>query len=176
MYQNILLAYDGSTESQQALLNCKDLSQWEHAKVHLLSVMPNDMVAMGHESALVYEKDSKFEENHRLIILAEGVKQLKAMGVEATGELLKGDAVDQIVDCAKSIGADLIMLGHRHQANWLARWWSGSVPKALIEHSPCNLLVVIIKSFDTNQVCTSCSPWTCSCGLHMSKSVSTFEN
>ena len=34
MYQNIVLAYDGSLESQQALLNCKDLSQWEHAKVH----------------------------------------------------------------------------------------------------------------------------------------------
>ena len=32
MYQNIILAYDGSLESQQALLNCKDLSQWEHAK------------------------------------------------------------------------------------------------------------------------------------------------
>jgi hypothetical protein len=38
MYQNIILAYDGSLESQQALLNCKDLSQLEHAKVHLLSV------------------------------------------------------------------------------------------------------------------------------------------
>jgi hypothetical protein len=46
MYQNILLAYDGSTESQQALLNCKDLSQWEHAKVHLLSVMSHDLVGI----------------------------------------------------------------------------------------------------------------------------------
>ena len=33
MYQKIILAYDGSLESQQALLNCKDLSQWEHAAV-----------------------------------------------------------------------------------------------------------------------------------------------
>lgn len=71
MYQRILLAYDGSTESQQALLNCKDLSQWKHAKVHLLSVMPHDLVAMGHESALVYEEDSKFDEKRRLIILAD---------------------------------------------------------------------------------------------------------
>lgn len=145
MYQKILLAYDGSTESQQALLNCKDLSQWEHAKVHLLSVIPHDAVAMGHESVYVSEIDSTFEENRRLIILNEGVKQLKATGVEATGELLKGDAVDQIVECAQRIGADLIMLGHRHRANWLARWWIGSVPKALIEHSPCSVLVVIIK-------------------------------
>jgi hypothetical protein len=54
--QNIFLVYEGSIESQQALLNCKDLSQWEHAKVHLLSVMPHDLVAMGHESAFVIEK------------------------------------------------------------------------------------------------------------------------
>ena len=40
MYQKIILAYDGSLESQQALVNCKDLSQWQHAKVHLLSVVP----------------------------------------------------------------------------------------------------------------------------------------
>lgn len=145
MYQKIILAYDGSIESQQALLNCKDLSQWEHAKVHLLSVMPYDTTAMGYESTVFIEKDSKFEENRRLEILNEGVKQLKATGVDASGELLKGDAVDQIVESAQSIGADLIMLGHRHRENWLARWWGGSVPKALIEHSPCSVLVVIIK-------------------------------
>ena len=38
MDQKVILAYDGSLESQQALLNCKELSQWKHAKVHLLSV------------------------------------------------------------------------------------------------------------------------------------------
>ena len=145
MYQKIILAYDGSIESQQALLNCKDLSQWEHAKVHLLSVMPYDTTALAFESTVLSEKDSKFEENRRLEILNEGVKQLKATGVDASGQLLKGDAVDLIVECAQSIGADLIMLGHRHRENWLARWWGGSVPKALIEHSPCSVLVVIIK-------------------------------
>jgi hypothetical protein len=37
------------------------------------------------------------------------------------------------------------MLGHQHRDNWLERWWAGSIPKALIEHSPCSVLVVIIK-------------------------------
>ena len=32
MYRIIILAYDGSLESQQALVNCKDLSQWQHAR------------------------------------------------------------------------------------------------------------------------------------------------
>lgn len=145
MYQNIILAYDGSIESQKALLNCKDLSQWLHAKVHLLSVIPYDTTAMGYESTVFSEQDSKLEEDRRLEILYEGINQLKATNIDASGELLKGDAVDKIVECAQSIGADLIMLGHRHRENWLTRWWGGTVPKSLIEHSPCSVLVVIIK-------------------------------
>ena len=137
MYQNIILAYDGSLESQQALLNCKDLSQWEHAKVHLLSVVPYESISMGHETSFPTEPDNKIEEERRL--------KLKTAGIEAAGELLKGDAVDKIVEYSHTIGADLIMLGHRHRDNWLERWWVGSVPKALIEHSRCSVLVVIIK-------------------------------
>ncbi|MEI6620011.1 MAG: universal stress protein [Betaproteobacteria bacterium] len=145
MYQNIILAYDGSLESQQALLNCKDLSQWEHARVHLLSVVRYEIISMGYEATYHSEPDNKMEEERRLKILNEGVAQLNTAGIEAAGKLLKGDAVDKIVEYAHSIGADLIMLGHKHRDNWLERWWAGSIPKALIEHSPCSVLVVIIK-------------------------------
>ena len=31
----------------------------------------------------------------------------------------------------------------RQLDGWAKRWWSGSVSKSLIEHSPCNVLVVI---------------------------------
>ena len=145
MYQKIILAYDGSHESQQALLNCKDLSQWDHAKVHLLSVVPYETISMGHETSYYSEPEKKFDEEKRLKILSEGVEKLQSEGIEAHGKLLKGDAVDKIVEYAHNIGADLIMLGHQHRNNWLERWWAGSVPKALIEHSPCSVLVVIIK-------------------------------
>ena len=146
MYQNIILAYDGSLESQQALLNCKDLSQWEHAKVHLLSVVPYETISMGrHETSYYSEPENKIEKERRIKILNEGVEQLNTFGIEASGKLLKGDAVDKIVEYAHTIGADLIMLGHQHRDNWLERWWRSSTPKALIEHSPCSVLVVIIK-------------------------------
>jgi nucleotide-binding universal stress UspA family protein len=145
MYQKIILAYDGSLESQQALVNCKDLLQWQHAKVHLLSVVPFDTIPVGHESSYYTEQNNQIEELRRRKTLKEGVEQLNGAGIEAIGELLKGDAVDQIVKYAASIEADLIMLGHKHNDNWLERWWRGSIPKALIEHSPCSVLVVIIK-------------------------------
>jgi len=145
MYQKIILAYDGSLESQQALLNCKEISQWEHAKVHLLSVVPYDPIPMGHESSYYTEQQNQVEEQRYLKTLKEGVEHLNKAGLEAVGELLKGDAVDQIVQYAININAELIILGHKHHDNWLARWWRGSRPKSLIEHSPCSVLVVIIK-------------------------------
>ena len=144
MEQKVILAYDGSLESQQALLNCKELSQWKHAKVHLLSVRLYETISMGHEGSYYSELENKIEDDQRLKILNDGVEQLNTTGISATGKMLKGDAVDLIAEYAHTIGADLIMLGHQHRNNWLERWWAGSFPKALIEHSPCSVLVVII--------------------------------
>ena len=145
MHQKIILAYDGSLESQQALLNCKELSQWQDAKVHLLSVGLYEKISIGHEGSYFSELENKIEDDQRLKILNDGVEQLNTTGISATGKLLKGDAVDMIAEYAHTIGADLIMLGHQHRNNWLERWWAGSFPKALIEHSPCSVLVFIIK-------------------------------
>ena len=144
MYQNIVLASDGSHESQQALLNCKDLSQWNHAKVYLVSVVPYEKISMDHETSYYSKEQNKAKEGNCLKILNEGLDQLKKAGIDAHSQLLNGDAVDKIAEYANSIGADLIMLGHKHRENWLERWWSGSIPKALIEHSPCSVLVVIV--------------------------------
>ena len=145
MYQKVILAYDGSLESQQALLNCKVLLQWEQAKVYLLSVCHFETISMSYEGSYYSELENKLEEERRMKTLNEGVEQLNTAGIEAAGKLLKGDAVDKIVEYAHTIGADLIMLGHQHRDTWLERWWAGSIPKALIEYSPCSVLVVIIK-------------------------------
>lgn len=145
MYKKIILAYDGSEASQQALLNCKDLSQWMGAQVHLLAVVPYDLVAMGPESAYLNEGQAKLEEDRYQHILEEGIAQLKANNVVAVGHLCKGDPVDQMVQYAQRNAADLIVLGHKHRDHWLERWWRGSISKALIEHSPCSVLVVILR-------------------------------
>ncbi len=145
MYKTIVIAYDGSQASQEALLNCKDLSQWQQAHVHLLAVVPYDLVSMGPETSYYSEEHNKIEHDRFVKILNDGVSQLTQTGVSATGELRKGDPVDQIVQYASEISADLIILGHKHRDSWIERWWRGSISKALIEHSPCNVLVVILK-------------------------------
>jgi len=145
MYKNIVLAYDGSLASQEALINCKDLSQWQQANVHLLAVVPYDLVSMGPETSYYNEEHNKIERDRFVQVLNDGASQLTQTGVKAVGELRKGDAVDQIVHYAQEISADLIILGHKHRDSWIDRWWRGSISKALIEHSPCSVLVVILK-------------------------------
>lgn len=145
MYQNIVLAYDGSLASQEALLNCKELSQWHQSKVHLLAVVPYDLVAIGPESAYYNEEHNKVEHDRYVKVLNDGISQLSKTGINAQGELRRGDPVDQIVQYATEISAELIILGHKHRDSWIERWWRGSISKALIEESPCSVLVVILK-------------------------------
>jgi nucleotide-binding universal stress UspA family protein len=145
MYKRILVAYDGSEAGQKALLDCKELAQWSNAELHLVAVMPPASALIGGEG---YVYDPRIEEEERreyADILQEGLKRLSDSGRTAQGEVAVGDAVDEISRQAAKIGADLIVVGHKHLTSWAARWWRGSVSKALIEHSPCSVLVVITR-------------------------------
>jgi nucleotide-binding universal stress UspA family protein len=143
MYKRILLAYDGSESGQKALLGCQDLAQWAQSELALVAVMPLHMDLMGMGSG-VYDANLMEQEKQALQdVLNEGVRRLTAAGHTATGEVLVGETVDEITKQARKISADLIVVGHRHLDSWAARWWRGSVSKALIEHAPCSVLVVI---------------------------------
>src|SRR5688572_6261802 len=143
MYKRILLAYDGSEAGQKALLDGQSLAQWANAELFLVAVMPPASALIGGEG---YVYDPRIEEEERREydnILQEGLRRLSGSGRSATGEVVVGDAVDEISRYAVRIGADLIVVGHKHLGSWAARWWRGSVSKALIEHAPCSVLVVI---------------------------------
>ncbi|KQT13150.1 universal stress protein [Ramlibacter sp. Leaf400] len=143
MYKRILLAYDGSDAGQKALLDCQTMAQWGGAQLYLIAVMPSAMSFVGLEGG-VY--DVELEERERAkyqSVLQEGLRRLEQAGYASTGEVVTGEAVDEITKCARKVGADLIVVGHKHLDSWAARWWRGSISGALIEHAPCNVLVVI---------------------------------
>ena len=145
MYKKILLAYDGSESGQKALTESREMADWGQAEVHLVAVMPPPAAFIGGEGG-VYDVGLEEEERREFqAILDDGVQRLSDAGRRATGELLVGEAVVEIAGYAKRIGADLIVVGHRHLEGWAQRWWRGSTAKALIEQSPCNVLVVITK-------------------------------
>jgi nucleotide-binding universal stress UspA family protein len=147
MYKKILLAYDGSEAGQKALLDCKDIAQLGQAEQYLVAVRPSPAVFIGGEGAIYDPTPEVEEEKQYKEILEDGLQRLSESGRPAQGEVVMGDAVDQITAYAKRIGADLIVVGHKHLEGLAARWWhGGSVSKSLIEHSHCAVLVVILRS------------------------------
>ena len=143
MYKRVLLAYDGTESGQNALLNCREIAEWSHSELFLVAIMPPP-VNVGVDGVF-YDGGSGAESESRKYqeILAEGLKQLSEAGHAAQGEVLVGDSVEQISKYAKKMGADLIVVGHRHLDSWAERWWRGSSTRALIEYAPCSVLVVI---------------------------------
>lgn len=143
MYKRILLAYDGSAAGQQALLDCHEIAQWSHADLTLIAVMPLPLTTFGPEGGVYDESLQESEKPRYQAILDAGVRRLADAGLSVRGEVVIGDAVIEISSCARRIEANLIVVGHKHLDGWAARWWRGSVSKALIEHAPCSVLVVI---------------------------------
>lgn len=143
MYQRILLAYDGSESGQKALLGCQEIAEWSHAEMYLIAVMPSPAVYIAVDGGF-YDSGRDEEDKQRFrAVLEDGLRRLQEAGHTVKGEMLVGDAVQEITDCAKKIDADLIVVGHKHLKGWAARWWRGSTSASLIESAHCNVLVVI---------------------------------
>ena len=143
MYQRILLAYDGSESGQKALLGGVDIVQWTKAQLSLVAVMPNPAAFIAVDGGVYDAGRDEIERRKYNAILEDGLERLRLSGHTAEGVLLIGDSIHEITSYAKKIGADLIVVGHKHLDSLAARWWRGSTSASLIEHAHCNVLVVI---------------------------------
>jgi nucleotide-binding universal stress UspA family protein len=139
MFQNILLAYDGSPDGREALAQTKNLAVMSGATVRVLAII--DLTA----NLLVVEGMSYFPDNQRFVtqsVIDAGVRRLQGAGCPATNDVRYGNPAEQIVLSAKEMKADLIVVGHRDQGA-LARWLNGSVGASLLHHPPCSVLVAV---------------------------------
>lgn len=143
MYKTILLAYDGTATGQRALLESKELAQWSHAEVWLVAVMPSPANLAGYDGSIYIPEIAERDKQRFQTILDDGLARMVEGGYQAQGQLLTGETVQEISEYARKVGADLIVVGHKHLDSWAARWWRGSVSGALIEYAPCSVLCVI---------------------------------
>ncbi|MEN9313976.1 MAG: hypothetical protein RIS35_369 [Pseudomonadota bacterium] len=146
MYKRILLAYDGSAAGQKALLDCSAIAQWSKAELFLVAVMPGPVTPIATEGWVYTPETDPAQRDEYQAILDSGLQRLREAGLNAKGEVVSGSPVDEIVRHAEKIGADLIIVGHRHLDSWAERWWRGSMSKVLIEQSPCSVLVAITRA------------------------------
>jgi nucleotide-binding universal stress UspA family protein len=138
-FSKILLCYDSSREGRRALIQGAELAQQMGAETHLLAI------ASGFASSMVdapSEVVVRNDEKNIKDVLREGVERLRARGLAATGHLVFGKPMDQIPAVARSLGVDLIVVGHR-PCGPIARWWSGPSSAQLLDRVDCSILVSI---------------------------------
>lgn len=138
MYEKVLLAYDGSVEGRLALREGAKLARLCDAEVFLLAVInlsTGIVMAEGAVPGAVEHQQDAYKK-----VLAEGVRRLEALGFSPTARLEFGDPANRIAAVTREIGANLVVVGHRHQTR-LERWWHGSVGANLLAELDCSLLI-----------------------------------
>lgn len=144
--KKILVAYDGSAQSKEALSWAIDLSHLSGAPVIAVKVV--EPVEMNRAYAL-YEAGygatlgERFAEMHKIDVeqMAEALEVGRKQGIEIKTEMLRGNISGGIIDYATQNGVDLIVAGTKgHGA--LEELLMGSVARNLVSLSHIPVLVV----------------------------------
>jgi len=147
MYARILVAIDGSEPGENALETAlKNAPLW-NAEVHAVNV-----VSPGYFNSAILnpnygvvdpaaERIIKMLEEESEKIMQGVQKTADEAGIKITTYIKIGDARDEILDLAKEIGADLIILGSTGKGR-ARRLLLGSVSSAVVANSPISTLVV----------------------------------
>src|SRR5918999_3140774 len=141
-YRKILLAYNGSQEGKRAFLECAALAGFLQAQTYLLAgggMPPSLFLTEGFVPEELLEEEKKRTQT----VLDEGIRTLRDRGFNATGHLAVGEPVEEICRLAKSLGTQLIVVGHNQNTSFAARWWKGSVGASLLDYSPCSILIAM---------------------------------
>jgi universal stress protein A len=144
-YQHVMAAVDLSDEAGQVLREARQVAEDHGAKLSLISVVkPLTQVYGGLDMAAYTQASVNFEREAQ----AQAVEQLKKtgadMGVAAEDvHAVIGAPAPQIVETAKELGVDLIVLGShgKHGLGLLL----GSTANGVLHHAECDVLTIRIK-------------------------------
>jgi len=139
MYKNILVGYDGSEGSINALLRAITLAKALHAKVSALWVKSS----LPHYPETVDEvqEESEAANDFYLLRKKEVLQYSKKYKIKIPIELKSGHASKTIVDYALKKNIDLIVIGNKgHSGLWGNLL--GHTPDKISENAHCSVLIV----------------------------------
>ena len=140
--KNILLATDGSVYSEAAMRDAINLAKACSTRLYVLSV-----VEMNPEyEALAPKIVEKAEEDTRQL-LEDVLNCVKKEGIECETVVHRGeDPAHFIVDDAKRLKIDMIIMGKHGKRKGLKKLLLGSVTAKVLGHAPCKVLVVPVNT------------------------------
>ncbi len=154
MFNNILVAVDGSEHSKRALNCALELAAKFDGKITLIhvysSVVPMtasiDTVSTPptippHTSPAIAAKITEEAEKKGEQILDEAERAAKQQGISVDKVLRDGDVVREIVTVAEEGKFNLVVVGHRGLSK-LKELLLGSVSEGVSHKAPCPVLIV----------------------------------
>jgi nucleotide-binding universal stress UspA family protein len=141
MFRNILVAVDGSTHADEALAQAIDLAESEHARLTLISGVPELPPAAysGHiaPAFAVMQAEARSSAEAALKHARDRVPDELPVTTILTDEPIRRALIEQI----KRGGHDLIAMGSRGRGALRAALL-GSVSHYVLDHSPVPVLIV----------------------------------
>jgi nucleotide-binding universal stress UspA family protein len=138
MFKKILIANDGSEGAARALSAAIKLAKEQEAELHMISVEEMPRFPASIDEII----EEKAEANHVYeAVMSRSVAQAQAAGIKLYPHVLVGHPVSSIAEFIEQEGFGLLVIGYMgHTA--LYNRIIGSTTDRLVEHAPCNVLVV----------------------------------
>jgi nucleotide-binding universal stress UspA family protein len=152
MYSHLLVPLDGSAAAESALPHAQALAEKFGARVTVIrvTVAPETLIAETATGAPGVPEAGPLldptpvveaEQEEASAYLSRIADSLRAGGSEVTAEAPPGAPADTIVERARELGVDLIVMS-THARGGLGRLVFGSVGDAVLRHAPCPVLLI----------------------------------
>ena len=141
MYKNILAAVDGTVHGEAVLDAVAPLAKLTGATVHVIHIRPMQVVGGAFAPSAVVSAEEDADGRR---VVDEALARLRGDGVTAEGEVddgLRAELVDILVDRAKALGSDLIVVGPGHYSG-IAALLHSSVSQGVARTAPASVLLV----------------------------------
>jgi nucleotide-binding universal stress UspA family protein len=144
MFKTLLVPLDGSDQSECVVDLARRMASAE-ATVYLLYVLdPSYLLPPREESGDTPDGSTypaAFAQTVRAqSILAEAETRLRDSGLIIERHLCGGVPADVVIEQAKRLTAEIIVMGHHHLSR-LRRWANPSTSGEVIDRSPCAVLI-----------------------------------
>jgi len=138
MYRKILLAVDGSPQSDKAVDTVRQLATLLDAKIHVVHAYPHTSDLLGYTDFenLVARRKANGQE-----VLTRARRILSEVEDRVTEDLLEGPEADAILTAARVQGVELVVMGTRGLGGF-ERLLFGSVSRKVAHLAPCPVLLV----------------------------------
>lgn len=138
MFNNIVLAYDGSEYSEKALQRAKVIAERFESTLWLVHVFRNPSDLLGYTD---FEKLFAKRKSAAQAVLDDAHQKLGRTSFTVQDELLEGPESESILKAAENREADLIVMGTRGFGA-VKGFLVGSVSRKVIHYADCPVMVV----------------------------------